>query len=153
MRIRIPPPLACLGLLLGGGNVLGILLCLGLHLGDLAGVAGLAAMPVSRPFGGGLHVRPLLGFGLLWVLNLYNFMDGIDGIAAVQCILAAGCIGLLVLVLSGLGVWILLTLAERVAQFSQGHLLVHYLKRDRIPAVVRRPIPDRDGASLLLFIS
>ncbi len=28
-----------------------------------AGVAGLAAMPVSRPFGGGLHVRPLLGFG------------------------------------------------------------------------------------------
>ncbi len=44
---------------------------------------------------------PLLGFGLLWVLNLYNFMDGIDGIAAVQCILAAGCIGLLVLVHGG----------------------------------------------------
>lgn len=28
-------------------------------------------------------------------------------------------------------------------------LLVHYLQRDRIPAVVRRPIPARQGASLL----
>jgi len=28
-------------------------------------------------------------------------------------------------------------------------LLVHYLKRDRIPGVVRRPIPMRNGASLL----
>jgi predicted transcriptional regulator len=28
-------------------------------------------------------------------------------------------------------------------------LLVHYLKRDRIPAAVRRPIPARQGASLL----
>ena len=26
---------------------------------------------------------------LLWMLNLYNFMDGIDGIAALQCIQAA----------------------------------------------------------------
>lgn len=28
-------------------------------------------------------------------------------------------------------------------------LLVHHLKRDRIPAVVRRPIPALDGASLV----
>jgi ParB-like chromosome segregation protein Spo0J len=28
-------------------------------------------------------------------------------------------------------------------------LLVHYLKRERIPAVVRRPIPARGGVSLL----
>ena len=28
-------------------------------------------------------------------------------------------------------------------------LLEHYLKRDRIPAVVRRPVPKLDGASLL----
>ena len=27
----------------------------------------------------------------LWMVNLYNFMDGIDGIAALQCILA--CVG------------------------------------------------------------
>lgn len=31
---------------------------------------------------------PLLLLGLLWLLNLYNFMDGIDGLAATQCILA-----------------------------------------------------------------
>lgn len=28
-------------------------------------------------------------------------------------------------------------------------LLVHFLKRDRIPAVVRRPVPSLDGRSLL----
>ncbi len=27
-------------------------------------------------------------FAIMWALNLYNFMDGIDGIAAVQCVLA-----------------------------------------------------------------
>ena len=32
-------------------------------------------------------------------------------------------------------------------------LLVHYLKRDRIPAVVRRPIPDRHGVSLLQLLA
>jgi len=30
----------------------------------------------------------LASFALLWCLNLYNFMDGIDGIAATQCFLA-----------------------------------------------------------------
>lgn len=38
---------------------------------------------------------PLLVAGLLWLLNLYNFMDGIDGIAALQCVLAAGSAALL----------------------------------------------------------
>jgi hypothetical protein len=32
-------------------------------------------------------------------------------------------------------------------------VLVHHLQRDRIPAVVQRPIPARDGASLLDLIS
>jgi Fuc2NAc and GlcNAc transferase len=32
---------------------------------------------------------------MLWSLNLYNFMDGIDGIAAIQCILACCGIALL----------------------------------------------------------
>jgi Fuc2NAc and GlcNAc transferase len=32
---------------------------------------------------------------LLWSLNLYNFMDGIDGIAAIQCVLACGGAALL----------------------------------------------------------
>lgn len=32
---------------------------------------------------------------LLWLMNLYNFMDGIDGIAAIQCILACASAALL----------------------------------------------------------
>lgn len=34
-----------------------------------------------------------LGVGLAWLVNLYNFMDGIDGIAALQCVLSAAAIG------------------------------------------------------------
>ena len=29
-----------------------------------------------------------LTLAMLWLVNLYNFMDGIDGIAAIQCLLA-----------------------------------------------------------------
>jgi Fuc2NAc and GlcNAc transferase len=32
---------------------------------------------------------------MLWLVNLYNFMDGIDGIAATQCVLACGAAALL----------------------------------------------------------
>lgn len=34
-------------------------------------------------------------FALLWSLNLYNFMDGIDGIAATQCVVACASAALL----------------------------------------------------------
>ncbi|MDQ8031950.1 MAG: glycosyltransferase family 4 protein [Bordetella sp.] len=37
----------------------------------------------------------LAAFGLVWLLNLYNFMDGIDGIASVEALSA--CIGIAVL--------------------------------------------------------
>jgi len=40
-------------------------------------------------------IVPLLVLGLLWFLNLYNFMDGIDGLAALQCFLAAASAALL----------------------------------------------------------
>ncbi len=33
-------------------------------------------------------LMPVFLLGALWLLNLYNFMDGIDGLAATQCILA-----------------------------------------------------------------
>jgi len=56
--------------------------------GSLSGIAFLVALV-------------MVSLTLLWVMNLYNFMDGIDGIAAVQCLLAAGCIALLVLVHGG----------------------------------------------------
>jgi len=40
--------------------------------------------------------------------------------------------------------------AELIADLAAAtDLLVHYLKRDRIPGVVRRPIASRRGASLL----
>ncbi len=39
---------------------------------------------------------PLAFVALLWLLNLYNFMDGIDGLAATQCILASCTVAFLV---------------------------------------------------------
>lgn len=35
-------------------------------------------------------VGPLLILALAWLLNLYNFMDGIDGLAALQAVVVAG---------------------------------------------------------------
>ncbi len=52
-------------------------------------VAAILLSPVlddSALFGGALVV--LAALAILWSLNLYNFMDGIDGIAATQCIVA-----------------------------------------------------------------
>ncbi|MFT4615476.1 MAG: Fuc2NAc and GlcNAc transferase [Bacteroidia bacterium] len=56
-----------------------------------------------------LHLEGLMGwlllggtgFVVLWLLNLYNFMDGIDGIAALQTILACSSAGLLTFFSSG----------------------------------------------------
>jgi len=65
----------------------------------LLGVGGLPAIPW---FG---HEIDLGGFGylpailfLVWMLNLFNFMDGIDGIASVQAICVCGAAALLYLV-------------------------------------------------------
>jgi predicted transcriptional regulator len=47
--------------------------------------------------------------------------------------------------------------SERIPQVADlaaiTDLLAHYLKRDRIPAVVRRPAPNLEGASLLELVS
>lgn len=43
----------------------------------------------------GYLALPLAGGWLVWMTNLYNFMDGIDGLAAVQGILAGGGLFLL----------------------------------------------------------
>lgn len=48
----------------------------------------------------------IVGFLLLWHINLYNFMDGIDGIAAVQTLLF--CLGALLLAGGVDGAWGLL---------------------------------------------
>jgi Fuc2NAc and GlcNAc transferase len=42
---------------------------------------------------------PVTGFVLLWMTNLYNFMDGIDGLAGMQCV--TFCAGAIVLGASG----------------------------------------------------
>jgi Fuc2NAc and GlcNAc transferase len=47
---------------------------------------------------------------VLWSLNLYNFMDGIDGIAATQCILACSGIALLTWAAGGNGSYVLFCL-------------------------------------------
>lgn len=59
----------------------------------LVSVLDLRLTPV--PAISGWIVWPLLVVGLLWFLNLYNFMDGIDGLAALQCFLAAASAALL----------------------------------------------------------
>ena len=47
----------------------------------------------------GLIVVSGFAFAIVWAINLYNFMDGIDGIAAAQCVLA--CTGAALLVREG----------------------------------------------------
>jgi Fuc2NAc and GlcNAc transferase len=56
-----------------------------------------ALILLQQAYGGLLLVALVAAWGLvlLWSLNLYNFMDGIDGIAALQCILACGSAALL----------------------------------------------------------
>jgi Fuc2NAc and GlcNAc transferase len=44
---------------------------------------------------------PIVVLALAWQLNLYNFMDGIDGIAALQCVLVAGGLALLSVLVGG----------------------------------------------------
>ena len=62
-------------------------------------------------------------FYLVWMLNLYNFMDGIDGIASVEAVCV--CIGaVLLVVVSGVGsddasqgIWLSALLASAVTGF------------------------------------
>lgn len=57
--------------------------------------------PVPEPFFSGLVELPyilmsaLLMIALVWLLNLYNFMDGIDTLAAGQCLFVSGAAAIL----------------------------------------------------------
>jgi Fuc2NAc and GlcNAc transferase len=57
----------------------------------------MSAYLLQPMFGGAILLAASLFWGLvlLWSLNLFNFMDGIDGIAATQCVLACGSAALL----------------------------------------------------------
>jgi len=83
-------------------------------------VLGLFGVPVHLGFFGSV----LAALYLVWLLNLYNFMDGIDGIASVEaicvCLGGALCYGLVMGdVLSGdsAGLYVPLLLAMAVAGF------------------------------------
>lgn len=66
-------------------------------------VALLLLGPVPEPFFSGWLLLPafvqslLLMLALVWLLNLYNFMDGIDGLAAMQCLFVSAAAGLLLM--------------------------------------------------------
>lgn len=53
----------------------------------------------------------LLLVGFVWLLNLYNFMDGIDGIAALQCVLSCLSLSMCGLVLGAADAFLLLCVA------------------------------------------
>ncbi|MEM1404513.1 MAG: glycosyltransferase family 4 protein [Pseudomonadota bacterium] len=58
----------------------------------------LAATPIVllfSPWSGAMQwaVSAVLLVALVWVLNLYNFMDGVDGIAALQCVIVSAVLG------------------------------------------------------------
>ena len=71
-----------------------------------------------------LLLSAVAALGLLWSLNLYNFMDGIDGIAAIQCIIACVSIALLVFGSGGDQRYVLFCLLLAAAQL--GFLYVNW---------------------------
>ncbi|NUU39107.1 glycosyltransferase family 4 protein [Pseudomonas sp. C2B4] len=82
----------------------------------------LGGLPVIELFGGTFDLgwlgHVLAAFYLVWLLNLYNFMDGIDGIASVEAICA--CLGACLLYWVGGAmdlIWGPLLLALAVAGF------------------------------------
>ena len=92
--------LVAVALLLMGLGIVDDLLALSVRLRlPLYGLACLlTAWVLWPPAGSFASVAWLLlpvALAMLWLVNLYNFMDGIDGIAATQCVLACGAAALL----------------------------------------------------------
>jgi Fuc2NAc and GlcNAc transferase len=78
---------------------------LGVHVLAAAwAVAWLGGMPALRAGRSLLHLGPpgavLAVLGIVWATNLYNFMDGVDGIAAGEAV-AAGAAGAVLLWMAG----------------------------------------------------
>jgi UDP-N-acetylmuramyl pentapeptide phosphotransferase/UDP-N-acetylglucosamine-1-phosphate transferase len=111
------PAWAALGALVGGPPRVWPVLALAVALGGLSLVDDLRRLPAAprfaaqiaavaaalAAFDGGLVFqgwlplwadRALAGVVLLWFVNLFNFMDGIDGIAGVETLAVAGGLGL-----------------------------------------------------------
>lgn len=74
-------------------RLLGHFAAAGWALGWLGGLAPLGFFGVSIDLGIVGHI--LAAFYLVWMLNLYNFMDGIDGIASVEAVTVCSGISLI----------------------------------------------------------
>ncbi|WP_268797324.1 MraY family glycosyltransferase [Pseudomonas huanghezhanensis] len=82
-------------------------------------IGGLAPLSLAGfTLEAGLVGSIIAAFYLVWMLNLYNFMDGIDGIASVQALCACGGAALLYAITGHTELmWMPLTLAAAVAGF------------------------------------
>lgn len=76
-------------------RLLGHFVAAGWALGWLGGLAPLVWFGATLDFGIVGHL--LAAVYLVWMLNLYNFMDGIDGIASVEAVTVCGGISLIYL--------------------------------------------------------
>lgn len=114
--------IAALGFLDDHGHIAARWRLLGHFLAAAWALFWLGGLPAIDVFGmtlaPGLVVNVLAAFYLVWLLNLYNFMDGIDGIASVEAICV--CIGAAIIyAMSGFAtlMWLPLLLACAVAGF------------------------------------
>jgi len=114
--------IAMLGFLDDHGHIAARWRLLGHFVGAAWVLFWLGGMPSIEVFGGHLDLGwigyGLVAVGLVWLLNLYNFMDGIDGIASIEAI----CVCMGGALLYWLGghtgmIWPLLLLALAVAGF------------------------------------
>ena len=106
------PPMVLAGALAVGlisllDDVRGVHWSIRLAVQALAVGAALAALPGGPVLAGGLPLvldRLILGLAWLWFVNLFNFMDGIDGIAGTEALVVA--FGIVVIALAaGLPGW------------------------------------------------
>lgn len=114
--------IAALGFLDDHGHIAARWRLLGHFFAAAWALSWLGGLPAISVFGmtldPGLIVNVLTAFYLVWLLNLYNFMDGIDGIASVEAICV--CVGAAIIyALSGVAtlVWLPILLACAVAGF------------------------------------
>ncbi|ALO46279.1 MraY family glycosyltransferase [Pseudohongiella spirulinae] len=79
--------------------------------------------PVPEPFFSGWLSMPdwlqmlILIVALVWLLNLYNFMDGIDTLAVAQCVFVCGAVGLMLWSLADPLMWVCAALVAATLGF------------------------------------
>ncbi len=98
----------------------------------LAVIIGMAYLPESALLFGGLFPfwadRLITGIAWLWFINLFNFMDGIDGITGVETITIAGGLAAALLLMSTEvdSNWLRASLAAVLAGAAAGFLVFNW---------------------------